>query len=68
MQVYPVPQGNQSYIIKALTKLMVAYGTPQVIESNQGTHFMGATVQKWAEENNIEGSFICPIIWQEQEL
>lgn len=36
---------------------MSAYGTPQVIESDQGTHFTGAMIQCWAEENNIEWRF-----------
>jgi len=54
LQAYPVPKANQAYTIKALTKLMSAYGTPQVIESDQGTHFTGAMIQRWAEENNIE--------------
>ncbi|XP_048783197.1 uncharacterized protein LOC125684800 [Lagopus muta] len=40
LQAYPVPRANQAYTVKALTKLMSAYGTPQVIESDQGTHFM----------------------------
>jgi len=39
MQAYPVPKANQAYTIKALTKLMSAYRTPQVIESDQRTHF-----------------------------
>ena len=28
LQAYPVPKANQAYTIKALTKLMSAYGTP----------------------------------------
>ena len=39
LQAYPVPKANQAYTIKALTKLMSAYRTPQVIESDQRTHF-----------------------------
>ena len=54
LQAYPVPKGNQAYTIKALAKLMSAYGTPQVIESDQGTRFTGAMIQCWAEENNIK--------------
>lgn len=54
MQVYPVAKANQAYAIKALTRLMASYGTHEVIETNQGTHFTGATVQKWAEDNNIK--------------
>ena len=54
LQAYPVPKANQAYTIKALTKLMSAYRTPQVVESDQGTHFTGAMIQRWAEENNIE--------------
>ena len=30
---------------------MAAYGTPQVTESNQGTHFTGAMLKCLAEEN-----------------
>ena len=60
MQAYPVAKANQAYTIKALTRLMASYGTPEVIESDQGTHFTGATVQKWAEDNNIEWRFHLP--------
>jgi len=35
----------------------IIYGTLQVIESDQGTHFTGATVQKPAEDNSIEWWF-----------
>lgn len=55
MQAYPVLKANQAYTIKALTKWMVAYRTPQVIQSDQWT-----TVQKWAEGNNIEWWFHLP--------
>ena len=54
LQAYPVRKANQAYTIKALNKLMSAYGTPQVIESDQVTHFTGTMIQHWAEENNIE--------------
>jgi len=54
MQAYPVPRPSQAYTIKALTKLMAAYGTPQVIKSDQETHFTGAVIQHWAEGNNTE--------------
>jgi len=60
IQAYPVLKANQGYTIKALTKLMAAYRTPQVIKSNQGTHFTGAMIQYWAEENNIEWWFHLP--------
>jgi len=55
-----VPEAIQAYSIKAFTKLMSAYGTPQVIESDQGTHFTEAMMQCWAEENNIEWQFHLP--------
>jgi len=54
LQAYLVLKANQAYTIKALTKLMSASGTPQAIESNEQTHFTGAMIQCWAEENNIE--------------
>ena len=60
LQAYPVPRVNQAYTTKALTKLMAAYGTPQIIESNQETHFTGAVIQRWADENNIEWRFYLP--------
>ena len=60
MQAYPVPWVSQAYTIKALTELMSASGTLQVIESDQGTHFTGAVIQCWAEENNIEWRFHLP--------
>lgn len=43
---------------------MKSYGTPQVIESDQGMLFMGATVQKWAKVNNTDWQFhltYCPV-------
>ena len=39
---------------------MATYGTPLVIESNQETHFTGAMVQHWAQENGIERQFHLP--------
>lgn len=51
MQAYLVPKANLVHTIKDLTKLMTAYGTLHVIGSDQGTHFTGAMVQHWAEEN-----------------
>ena len=51
---------NQAYTIQALTKLMAAYGTLQVIKSDQGTHFTGTRIQHWAEENNVEWRFHLP--------
>jgi len=57
LQAYPV---NQPYTIKVLTKLMSAYRISQVIESDQGTHFTGAMIQRWAEENNLERLFHLP--------
>lgn len=33
---------------------MAAYGTPQVIESDQDMHFTGRMVQKWTEEIDFE--------------
>ena len=39
---------------------MSASGTPQVIKSDQGTHFTGAMIQRWAEENHIEWRFHLP--------
>ena len=55
-----MPKANQAYTIKALTKLMSAYKTLQVIEGDQGTHFTGTRIQHWAEENNVEWRFHLP--------
>ena len=60
MQAHPAAKAKQAYAIKALTRLMVSYGIPEVTESDQGTHFTSATVQKWAEDNNIEWWFHLP--------
>lgn len=54
MQDYLVPKANQAYTIIELTRLIVSYGTPQIIESDQSTYFVDATVQKWAKDNNIK--------------
>lgn len=59
-QAYPVPKANQTHTIKALTKLMAAYRTPQVIKSDQDSHSIGTTVWKWSKENNIEWQFHLP--------
>ena len=60
MWVYPVPRVNQAYTIKALTELMAAYRTPQVIANDRGTHFTGTMINCWAEENSIEWQFRLP--------
>lgn len=60
MQPYLVPKANKAYAIKALTRLMAVYETPQIIRSEQGTHFTATVVQKWAEGNNIEWQFYLP--------
>jgi len=60
MQAYPVPRANQAYTIKTVTKLMSAYRTSQVIESDQGTHSIGTIIQCWVEENNTEWQFHMP--------
>ena len=39
---------------------MITYGTPQLTKSDQGTHFTGTMIQRWAEENNIEQRFNLP--------
>jgi len=54
LQTYQVPQAHQPYTIKALTKLVATYGTPQVIEGDKGIHSKGVVIQKWVRENNIE--------------
>ncbi|XP_048789277.1 uncharacterized protein LOC125687936 [Lagopus muta] len=59
LQAYLMPKANQTYSIKAITKLMPAYRTPQVIKNNQGTHFTGAMIQCCAEEN-IKWRFHLP--------
>lgn len=49
---YLAAKANQVYAIKALIRLLVSDRTPEVIESDQGTHFTGAIVQKCAKDNN----------------
>uniref|UniRef100_A0A669QJJ3 ribonuclease H n=1 Tax=Phasianus colchicus TaxID=9054 RepID=A0A669QJJ3_PHACC len=66
LQAYPVLKANQAYTIKALTKLMSAYGTPQVIESNQGTHFTGATIRRGQKKTTSNGNSTCHIIQRGQ--
>lgn len=60
MQAYPVAKANQAHTIKALARLMASCGTPEVTESDQGTHCTSATVQKWAENSNTEWRFHLP--------
>ena len=42
---------------RGLEHLFAAYGRPQVIESDQGTHFTGHTLQQWVRQLGIKWKF-----------
>ena len=45
---------------RGLEHLFAAYGRPQVIESDQGTHFTGHTLQEWVQQLGIKWKFHVP--------
>ena len=56
---YPCKWTTQRATIQGLKQLCAAYGTLDVIESEQG-HFTGHQVQQWAEALNIDWRFHLP--------
>lgn len=50
-------QANQISTIFALIRWCSAYGLPTIIESDQGSHFTGSSVQKWALDWDIMWNF-----------
>ena len=53
LAAYPTRHPDQKAVIAALERLCATYGQPLTIESVQGTHFMEALVQQWAQDLQI---------------
>ena len=51
---------DQQTTKRGLEHLFVAYGRPQVIESDQGTHFTGHALQEWVQQLGIMWKFHVP--------
>lgn len=49
----PVGRANQAATLEGLSRLILAYGIPETIQSDQGSHFTGQTVQRWAKDAGI---------------
>ena len=51
---FPTHCADQQVTKRGLERLFAAYGRPQVIESDQGTHFTGQTLQEWIRQLGIK--------------
>jgi transposase InsO family protein len=51
---------NQIATIYSLWCWIARYGTLVIIESDQGTHFTGAVIQKWASTMDIQWNYHLP--------
>ena len=49
----PAIHTNQSSTIQGLEKMVYTYGIPKEIQSDQGSHFAGHSVQEWAKDLRI---------------
>ena len=57
---FPAHCVDQQMTRRGLEHLFAAYGQPQVIESDQGTHFTGHTLQEWVRQLGIKWKFHVP--------
>lgn len=60
MQAYPTGRAKQAATLEGLIRLILAYGIPEEIQSNQRTHFIGQTVQQWAKDAGIQWTTHIP--------
>ena len=51
---------DQQTINRGLECPFAAYGWPQVIEKDQGTHFTGHALQEWTQQAGIKWKFHVP--------
>lgn len=58
--VHPCRYANQFSTLKCLNLITTYYGLPEQVQTDNGTHFRGANVQKWAEDNHIQWIFHVP--------
>ena len=54
---YPAQHLDQKAVIAAQERLCAAYGRPLIIASDQGTHFTGALIQRWARDLQMGWKF-----------
>ncbi|KAK4807116.1 hypothetical protein QYF61_018457, partial [Mycteria americana] len=55
LETYPVPHATARNTILGLEKQVLwRHGTPERIESDNGTHFLNNLIDTWAKEHGIE--------------
>ncbi|RMC20685.1 hypothetical protein DUI87_01537 [Hirundo rustica rustica] len=61
LETYPVPHATARDTILGLEKeVLWRYGTPERIESDNGTHFKNSLINTWAKEHGIEWVYHIP--------
>ncbi|XP_039599254.1 uncharacterized protein LOC120522266 [Polypterus senegalus] len=60
LQAYPSTRADQKATLNGLSQLIQAYGVPEEIQSDQGSHFAGRDVQEWAQGAGIQWTLHIP--------
>ncbi|RMC03400.1 hypothetical protein DUI87_20597 [Hirundo rustica rustica] len=61
LETYPVPHTTAQNTILGLEKqILWRHGTPEKIESDNGTHFKNSLINTWAREHSIEWVYHIP--------
>ncbi|GAB0209867.1 hypothetical protein GRJ2_003452400 [Grus japonensis] len=61
LETYPVPHATARNTILGLEKQVLwRHGTPERIESDNGTHFRNNLIDTWAKEHGIEWVYHIP--------
>ncbi|XP_039598606.1 uncharacterized protein LOC120519928, partial [Polypterus senegalus] len=60
LQAYPSIRADQKATLNGLSHLIQAYGVPEEIQSDQGSHFAGRDVQEWAQGAGIQWTLHIP--------
>ncbi|RMC19765.1 hypothetical protein DUI87_03329 [Hirundo rustica rustica] len=61
LETYPVPHATARNTILGLEKqILWRHGTPERIESDNGTHFKNSLINTWAREHSIEWVYHIP--------
>ncbi|RMB98223.1 hypothetical protein DUI87_25126 [Hirundo rustica rustica] len=61
LETYPVPHATARNTILGLEKqILWRHGTPERIESDNGTHFKNSLINTWAREHGIEWVYQIP--------
>ncbi|RMC09016.1 hypothetical protein DUI87_14015 [Hirundo rustica rustica] len=61
LETYPVPHATAQNTILGLKKqILWRHGTPERIESDNGTHFKNSLINNWAREHGIEWVYHIP--------